>query len=64
MSLRIFNNCSCLNSQGCPHPASFIDSDGNLILIQGMIADCLIMDEVLFSTFECYNNQTRSGILT
>jgi hypothetical protein len=63
MSPRIYNNCSCLHSEGCPHPATFNDTDGNFITIPGMIADCLIMDGTLASTLECYYDQTCISLL-
>ncbi|CAF1539950.1 unnamed protein product [Adineta ricciae] len=61
---RIFNDdCSCLNIEGCPRPATFNDSDGNLITIPGMITDCLVVDATLASTLECYYNQTCVALL-
>lgn len=58
MSPRTYDSCSCLHSQGCPHPATFNDSHEHLITIPGMIADCLVMDATLVSTLECYYDQS------
>ena len=63
MSSRTYENCSCLRSQGCPHPATFNDSDGRQITIPGMIADCLVMDGTLVSTLECYYDQSCLTLL-
>jgi hypothetical protein len=63
MSPRIYDNCSCFHSQGCPHPAIFNDTHGNSNTIPGMIADCLIMDGTLASTLECYYNQSCLSLL-
>lgn len=63
MSPRIYDNCSCLHSAGCPHSAKVNDSQGNLITIPGMIADCFMMDGTLASTLECYYNQSCISLL-
>jgi hypothetical protein len=63
MSPRTFNNCSCLNIEGCPHPATFNDNLNYLITIPGMTADCLIIDGTLVSTFECYYDRACLSIL-
>jgi hypothetical protein len=63
MSPRIFDNCSCLNVEGCPHPATFNDSYGHSISMPGIIADCLIVDGALASTLECYYSQTCLSLL-
>ena len=58
MSPKMSTNCSCLNTEGCPYPATFNDSHGHLVKVPGMIADCLIVDGTLSSTLECYYDQT------
>lgn len=63
MSPRIYENCSCLHSQGCSHPATVNDTYDNSIIIPGMIADCLIIDGTLASTLECYYNQSCFSFL-
>ncbi|CAF0823363.1 unnamed protein product [Adineta steineri] len=63
MTPRLFNDCSCLNIEGCPRPATFNDSYGHLITIPGMIMDCLMLDATLASTLECYYNQTCLSLL-
>jgi hypothetical protein len=63
MSPRVFNGCSCLNVEGCPHPATVNDSLGHSITLPGMIVDCLIMDGTLASTLECYYDQTCLSLL-
>ncbi|UJR06625.1 hypothetical protein I4U23_010909 [Adineta vaga] len=60
---RIFDNCSCLNIEGCPRSATFINDDDDSIAIPGMIIDCLIIDATLSSTLECYYNQTCFSLL-
>ncbi|UJR12075.1 hypothetical protein I4U23_016253 [Adineta vaga] len=60
---RVFDNCSCLNIEGCPRSASFINNDGHSISIPGMIIDCLMIDATLSSTLECYYNQTCFSLL-
>lgn len=63
MSPRTFNDCSCLSIEGCPHPATFNDSLNHVFTIPGMIADCLIIDGTLASTFECYYDETCLSLL-
>ncbi|CAF4033951.1 unnamed protein product [Adineta steineri] len=63
MTPRLFNDCSCLNIEGCPRPATFNDSYGHLITIPGMIMNCLMLDATLASTLECYYNQTCLSLL-
>ncbi|UJR06767.1 hypothetical protein I4U23_011054 [Adineta vaga] len=63
MTTRVFNDCSCLRIEGCPHPATFKDSHGHLVTVQGMIMDCLMVDAALASTLECYYNQTCLSLL-
>ncbi|CAF1394251.1 unnamed protein product [Rotaria sordida] len=63
MSPRIFNNCSCLNIAGCPHPATFNDNYNHIVTIPGLLDDCLIIDGTLSSTLECYYNQTCLSLL-
>jgi hypothetical protein len=63
MSPRIFNNCSCLNIEGCPRPATINDSYGHIVTVPGMMMDCLIVDATLASTLECYYNQTCLSLL-
>ena len=58
MTPRMFNDCSCLRIEGCPRPATFKDSHGQLVTVQGMIMNCLMVDAALVSTLECYYNQT------
>ncbi|CAF1387811.1 unnamed protein product [Adineta ricciae] len=60
---RIFDNCSCINIEGCPRPATFIDNSNNTIIIPGMIRDCLLLDATFSSTLECYYNQTCISLL-
>ena len=55
MFTKKYGNCSCVTIDGCPHIATFNNTtNGQLITIPGMIADCLIVDSVLASTLECY----------
>ena len=63
MSPRTFNNCSCLSVEGCPHSAIIHDSHGHLMMIPGMINDCLIIDGTLASTLECYYKQACLSFL-
>ena len=63
MSARMYGNCSCRNSQGCPHPASVIDTHGYLLPIPGIVADCFVTDGTLASTLECYYNQSCLSLL-
>ena len=63
MAPRMFNDCSCLRIEGCPRPATFKDSHGHLVTVQGMIMDCLMVDAALVSTLECYYNQTCLSLL-
>ena len=63
MSPRMFNNCSCLNIEGCPRLATFKNDQNHSIQIPGMIADCLVIDGVLASTLECYYNQSCLSLL-
>ena len=60
---REYNNCSCLNINGCPHTATFNDINGQIVTIPGMIADCLIIDGTLASTLECYYSQSCISLL-
>lgn len=48
------NNCSCLNSDGCPQSAFINNSRGEAVLVSGMVVDCFIVDATLASTLECY----------
>ena len=63
MSAQVYNGCSCLNTAGCPHPATFNDSHDHLVTVPGMVADCWILDGTLASTLECYYNQTCLSLL-
>jgi hypothetical protein len=63
MTPRMFNNCSCLNIEGCPRPATINDSYGHIVTVPGMMMDCLIVDATLASTLECYYNQTCLSLL-
>lgn len=47
LSGRVFDNCSCLNIDGCPRS-----------LFDGIVSDCFMVNAVLQSTFQCYFNQT------
>ncbi|CAF3037218.1 unnamed protein product [Rotaria sp. Silwood2] len=59
LSARAYANCSCLNTNGCPHPATFYYSaKESSIPIPGMQSDCLIVDAVLNSSLECYYDRT------
>ncbi|CAF1187523.1 unnamed protein product [Rotaria sordida] len=60
---RMFNDCSCLNVEGCPRPATLYNSSGHLITVPGMIIDCLIVDATLASTLECYYDQACLSLL-
>ncbi|CAF3331713.1 unnamed protein product [Rotaria sp. Silwood1] len=60
---RTYNNCSCLNFFGCPHPIIVTTSTHQLITIPGMIGDCFIVDATLASTLECYYNSTCFALL-
>ena len=44
---RTFENCSCLNLDGCPRSS-----------IEGIVSDCFMINGVLQSSFQCYFNQT------
>ena len=63
MSPRTYNNCSCLHTQGCPHPATINNTNGHQITIPGIIADCCVIDAALASTLECYYNQSCLSLL-
>ncbi|CAF1355935.1 unnamed protein product [Adineta ricciae] len=63
MAPQTYNNCTCLNIAGCPHPATFNDRHNHLITVPGMISDCLVLDGALASTFECYYNETCISLL-
>ena len=63
MSPRVFGNCSCLNSQGCPRGASVIDGHGLEVLVPGMKVDCLIVDSTLASSLECYYDRACLSLL-
>ncbi|CAF1492193.1 unnamed protein product [Adineta steineri] len=63
MTAQKFGNCTCLNIEGCPRSATFIDNYDHLVNIPGMIVDCLIVDGTLASTLECYYNQSCISIL-
>lgn len=63
MFTKKYGNCSCLNIDGCPHSATFNDTNGQLVSIPGMIADCLIVDSTLTSTLECYYSQSCISLL-
>lgn len=63
MLAKNYDNCSCLNLDGCPHPATFNDATGQLVIVPGMLGDCLIMDGTLASTLECYYDQTCISLL-
>ena len=47
LSPRTFDNCSCLNMNGCPRSS-----------IDGIVSDCLMINGVLQSSLQCYFNQT------
>ncbi|CAF3689172.1 unnamed protein product [Adineta steineri] len=63
MTARTFGNCTCLNIEGCPRSATFIDNYDHLVNVPGMVVDCLIVDGTLASTLECYYNQSCISIL-
>lgn len=63
MSPRRYDNCSCLDSQGCPHPATINNANGQQLTIPGMMADCFVMDATLASTLECYYDQSCLSLL-
>ncbi|UJR12301.1 hypothetical protein I4U23_016478 [Adineta vaga] len=63
MTARKFDNCTCLNTHGCPRPATIFDNSSHLITIPGIIIDCLIVDGTLASTLECYYNQSCISLL-
>ncbi|CAF4287047.1 unnamed protein product [Rotaria sp. Silwood2] len=44
---RTYNNCSCLNFRGCPHPIIINTSYHQLFTIPGMIGDCFIVDATM-----------------
>ncbi|CAF2727328.1 unnamed protein product [Rotaria sp. Silwood2] len=60
---RTYNNCSCLNFRGCPHPIIINTSYHQLFTIPGMIGDCFIVDATLASTLECYYNSSCFSLL-
>ena len=63
LSPRVYDNCSCLHSQGCPHSATINDTHGQLMRIPGMISDCYVMDATLASTLECYYSESCLSLL-
>ncbi|CAF3946782.1 unnamed protein product [Adineta steineri] len=63
MTTQTFGSCNCLNIEGCPRSATFIDNYSHLINVPGMIVDCLIVDGTLASTLECYYDQSCISIL-
>jgi len=63
MFAKTYQNCSCLNIDGCRHTATFYDTNGQLVSIPGMIGDCLIIDATLASTLECYYDRTCISLL-
>ncbi|CAF1424346.1 unnamed protein product [Adineta steineri] len=63
MTAREFGNCTCLNIEGCPRSATFIDNYSHLVNVPGMIVDCLVVDGTLNSTLECYYDQSCISIL-
>ncbi|CAF0844698.1 unnamed protein product [Adineta steineri] len=63
MTTQTFGNCTCLNIEGCPRSATFIDNYSHLVNVPGMIVDCLVVDGALASTLECYYNQSCISIL-
>ncbi|CAF1591230.1 unnamed protein product, partial [Adineta steineri] len=63
MTAQKFGNCTCLNIEGCPRSATFIDNYDHLVNIPGMVVDCLVVDGTLNSTLECYYNQSCISIL-
>ncbi|CAF2844404.1 unnamed protein product [Rotaria sp. Silwood2] len=60
---REYNNCSCLTNISCPHPLLINNTDHHLVVVPGLIADCLIVDATLSSTFECYYDPTCFALL-
>jgi hypothetical protein len=60
---RKYGNCSCLNSNGCPHPIMINNSYEHATAIPGMIGDCFMIDATLASTLECYYNATCLSLL-
>ena len=60
---RTYNGCSCLKIEGCPHPAMIDDRDSYLVMVPGMVADCLMMNGMFGSTLECYYNRTCVSLL-
>ncbi|CAF4843633.1 unnamed protein product [Rotaria sp. Silwood1] len=59
----VFNNCSCLNINGCPRPILISTSEYQSVAVPGMIIDCLIVDATLASTLECYYDPTCFRLL-
>ena len=60
---RTFDNCSCLNREGCPRPALVNDSYDRPVLVPGMAIDCLIVDGTLGSTLACYYDRSCVTLL-
>lgn len=63
MKSRSIGNCTCLNSNGCPHQATVKDMNGLQQTIPGMIVDCYMVDSTLASSLECYYNRTCVSLL-
>ena len=63
MAPKKVSNCSCMASDGCPHPLSISGNENRSIPIPGMIEDCYIIDGVLASTLQCYYNRTCFALL-
>ena len=65
MTLRRFDNCSCLNNKGCPRSAIVVidKTRGRSVSAPGMVVDCLMVDGTLASTLECYYQSTCFSLL-
>ncbi|CAF4700212.1 unnamed protein product, partial [Rotaria sp. Silwood2] len=60
---RVVDDCSCTNVTGCPQPATINNTQGDILIVPGMIIDCLLVDGTLASTLECYYNQSCLSLL-
>ena len=54
---RKFENCTCLDMNGCPRSAFIINPTNEQVDIPGLIIDCSITKGTLHSTLECYYNR-------
>ena len=60
LSQKSFENCSCLNINGCLRPAAIYESHDSTSpsYIDGIVSDCLMLDATLRSTLTCYYDES------